>query len=176
MKIRISTVAVALMFTACGGDSSTPSPLTPTSPTSPAPPSSSATTRWIVMHRFASVEGPDNCWVRQQRASLTGVGFRDMPMTITRSNGSITIESEWFQTYRGTYSGNQFSASGTRPLEGGGRPCQDGTLFQQGPGVSNLSGSFSPDDKQLTANEVNTYALISTGEPVIYTWAWEATR
>jgi hypothetical protein len=32
--------------------------------------------------------------------------------------------------------------------------------------------SFSVDDQQLTANEVNSYVIISAGEPVTYTWTW----
>ena len=86
----------------------------------------------------------------------------------------MTVESEWFQTYRGTYTGSQFETTGTQPLEGGGTFC-DGTSHQQRPGVSNLSGSFSDDDQQLTGTEANSYQLTS-GEPVIYRWAWEATR
>jgi hypothetical protein len=111
-------LAVALIVTACGGGSSPTSPSTSVPPaSSPPPPSSSPdTTRWTVSHRFVSVEGPDNCWVRQQRAKLTGVAFGNMAMSITRSNGSIAVESEWFQTYRGTYSGSEFETSGTRPI------------------------------------------------------------
>ena len=169
-------LAVALIVTACGGGSSPTSPSTSVPPaSSPPPPSSSPdTTRWTVSHRFVSVEGPDNCWVRQQRAKLTGVAFGNMAMSITRSNGSIAVESEWFQTYRGTYSGSEFETSGTRPLEGGGTFC-DGTSYQQRPGVSNLAGRFSDDDQQLAATEANSYDLTS-GERVTYRWAWEATR
>jgi hypothetical protein len=88
---------------------------------------------------------------------------------------SITLESCCFQVnYAGTVNGNAFAASGG-PLEGGGRPCRDGTSFQQMPGVSNLTGRFSDDTQQLTATEVNSYRL-TTGEPVTYTWDWQATR
>jgi hypothetical protein len=41
--------------------------------------------------------------------------------------------------------------------------------------VSTLSGRFSGDDQVLIAKEVNTYRLMS-GEPVTYTWEWQATR
>lgn len=171
MKVQISTLAVALILTACGGGSSSP-----TVPSPPAPPTSSPKTEWRVTQRFVSVSGPDNCWVREQRARLTGLIFPDVPMSITRSDGSITLESEFFQVnYGGTVSGSEFSASGTGPLEGGGRPCQDGTSFMQMPGVSNLSGRFSADDQLLTAIEANSYRLTS-GESVIYTWDWQATR
>jgi hypothetical protein len=95
-------------------------------------------------------------------------------MSITRSNGSITVQSEWFQTYTGTYNGTQFSASGTESLEGGGTAC-DGSTYEQRPGVSNLSGLFSNDDRELTASEVNSYVL-TTGEVVSYTWGWKAVR
>ena len=95
-------------------------------------------------------------------------------MSVTRTNGSLTVESEWFQTYKGTYSGTDFSAAGTHPLEGGGTSC-DGTTYQQMPGVTNLSGHFSNDDRQLAATEVNSYRL-TTGEPITYKWAWEAAR
>jgi predicted phage tail protein len=132
-------------------------------------------TLWRVTQRFVSVSGPDNCWVREQRARLTGAVFPDLPMTITRSGGSISLESAFFQVnYAGTITGSQFSASGG-PLEGGGTPCQDGTSFQQRPGVSNLSGNFSGGDQLLTASEVNSYVLTS-GELVTYVWGWEATR
>ncbi|HYT67492.1 MAG TPA: hypothetical protein VEL51_13780 [Vicinamibacterales bacterium] len=97
-------------------------------------------------------------------------------MTIDRSGGSITLQSSFFAVnYAGTISGPDFSASGTQPLEGGGRPCRDGTSFQQLPGASNLTGSFSSDDRTMTATEINSYRL-TTGEAVTYTWAWQATR
>jgi hypothetical protein len=97
-------------------------------------------------------------------------------MTVTRSGGSISLDSGYFQVnYAGTATGNDFSATGRQPLEGGGRPCKDGTRFEQMPGVSNLSGRFSADGRELTATEVNSYRLTS-GEPVTYTWEWRATR
>ena len=67
------------------------------------------------------------------------------------------------------------SAAGVKPLGGGGKPCEDGTSFQQMAGESNLSGRFSADDQSLSASEVNSYRL-TTGEPVTYTWDWQATR
>ena len=74
--------------------------------------------------------------------------------------GAISVEGEFFATnYAGTISGSEFSASGVRPLQGGGRPCQDGTSFQQLAGVSNLSGRFAADDQSLTATEVNPCSL-----------------
>jgi hypothetical protein len=180
MEMRISAVAIALIFCACGGESSAPtSPSTPStfgSPSPPAPPDPSPKPEWTVTQSFVSVAGPDNCWVREQRATWTGAVFPDLETSITRSDGQIAVESGWFQTnYKGTYSGRQFSASGTQPLEGGGRPCQDGTVFRQEPGVSTLSGTFSADDQQMTAMEVNSYVL-NTGEPVTYTWGWQARR
>ena len=42
-------------------------------------------------------------------------------------------------------------------------------------GVSDLSGRFSADDQLLTATDVNSYRLTS-GEPVLYTWEWQARR
>jgi len=170
MKSRISTLAIALSLTACGCGSSSPSP------SSPTPPAAAVKTEWVVLQRFVSVSGPDNCWLREQRARWTGAVFDDLPMTVTRSGGTIALEGAFFQVnYAGTTSGSDFSARGTQPLEGGGRPCQDGTSFQQLPGVSNLSGRFSSADQLLTATEANSYRLTS-GELVIYTWQWQATR
>jgi hypothetical protein len=172
MKARILTPAIVLILTACGGGSSS---LNQTSPITPTAPAASAATTWKVTQRFVSVTGPDNCWVREQRARLTGAVFPDLPMTITRSGGSIALQSGFFQVnYAGTISGSEFSASGG-PLEGGGTPCNDGTSFQQMPGVSSLSGRFAADDQSLAATEVNAYRLTS-GEPVTYTWDWQATR
>lgn len=174
MKAQILTLIVALSLSACGGSS-------PTSPTTTqistvTPPALSPVTDWNVTQRFVSVIGPDNCWVREQRERWTGAVFPDIPAVITRSGGSIRLESEFFQVnYVGTVSGSEFSASGGAPLEGGGRPCRDGTSFQQMPGISNLSGRFSADDQMLTATEVNSYRLTS-GEPVVYTWDWQVTR
>ena len=150
-------------------------PSSPTSPT-PAPAPTGSATLWSVTQRFASVTGPDNCWVREQRARWTGAVFPDLPMTITRSAGSVMLEGEFFDVnYAGTVSGPQLSATGVRPLAGGGRPCQDGTSFEQRPGVSNLTGRFSPNDRELTATEANSY-LLTTGELVTYVWEWQATR
>ena len=97
-------------------------------------------------------------------------------MLITRSGRSITVEGDFFQVnYAGTVSGSEFSASGIRPLEGNAVSCRDGTSFRQMPGTSSLSARFSADDQLMTAAEVNTYRL-TTGEPVIYTWDWQARR
>jgi hypothetical protein len=166
------TLAAVLTLTACGDGQS------PTAPTtsSPSPgPSPNPTYDWIVTHRFESVTGPDNCWVQEQRQRLTGVTFPNLEMSVTRSGNSIRIQSPWFQDYVGSMTGNDFSASGVQPLEGGGRPCADGSLFTQLPGVSNLSGRFSADDRGMSATEVNSYQL-TTGEPVTYRWDWQAQR
>ncbi len=133
-------------------------------------------TEWSVTQRFASVTGPDNCWVREQRARLTGLVSADLPMRVTYSGSAITLASDYFPAdYSGTVGGPEFSTTMGVPLEGGGRPCQDGTLFQQNPGVSRVSGRFSADGQVLTATEVNSYTLTS-GEPVTYVWEWVATR
>ena len=171
MKAQILAVTLALTLSACGGGSSSPNSPSPPPPP-PAPPAAAG---WSVTQTFVSVTGPDNCWIREQRSRWTGAVFGDLPMTTTRSGGAITIDGDFQVNYTGTISENEFSASGRQPLEGGGRPCQDGTSFQQRPGVSNLSGSFSADDQVMTASEVNSYTL-TTGEPVVYTWAWRATR
>jgi hypothetical protein len=97
-------------------------------------------------------------------------------MSVTRSGETIALNGDFFDVnFTGTFSGSEFSAKGNNPLGGGGRPCADGSSFQQLPGASNLSGRFSADDQRLTGSEVNSYVLTS-GEPVTYTWAWEATR
>jgi hypothetical protein len=97
-------------------------------------------------------------------------------MSVNRSSGAITLESEFFQVnYRGTYSGADFTAAGNQALEGGGKPCDDGTSFQQMPGTSHVSGRFSADDQSLSATEVNSYRL-NTGELLTYTWDWQASR
>jgi hypothetical protein len=173
-------LAFAVMsFTACGGSpsSSIQSPVAPSPATTAAAAVSSQSTNWTVTQRFVSVTGPDNCWVREQRASLTGVVFPGLDMAVTRAGTAITLQGSFFQVnYTGTFAGRDFSAAGNGPLEvSGGRPCQDGTLFVQRPGVSNLSGRFASDDQTVTATEVNTY-LLTSGEAVSYTWDWQATR
>jgi len=80
--------------------------------------------------------------------------FPSLPAAITRVDGSLRVDSDWFQ--------------------GGARTC-DGMFYQQMPGVSNLTGRFAADDQTFTALEVNSYRL-TTGESVVYTWAWTATR
>jgi len=169
----MSMLALAVSVTACGGSSP---------PTAPSPVGSSTTTtssgitKWSGAQDFGSVTGPDNCWVREQRQRLTGSNGPDLPITITRSAGSIRVESEyWAVQYAGNATAREFSARGDRPLEAGGRPCQDGTSFQQMPGVSVLSGVFSADDQLMTATEVNSYPLMS-GEIVTYTWEWRLKR
>ena len=173
MRTPTSMLALGLLVLACNSGSSPTSPSPAAS--SPSAPSASGD-QWLVTQRFVSVEGPDNCWVRQQRGWLTGAVFPDLPMTVTRSGASIELESDFFEVnYAGTLSGSEFSASGGPIGGGGGRPCEDGTLFQQNPGVSALSGRFSEDDRNMTATEVNSYRL-TTGEPVTYTWDWQARR
>jgi len=161
-------LVAAVFVTACGGSSS------PTAASTVG--SSSDITRWSGAQTFVSVTGPDNCWVREQRQRLTGSAWPDLPITITRSAGSIRVESEyWAVQYAGNATAREFSTRGDRPLEAGGRPCQDGASFQQLPGVSVLSGQFSADDQLMTATEVNSYPLMS-GEVVTYTWEWRAKR
>jgi hypothetical protein len=157
MKSYVLTAALALTFAACGGDTSSttqPSP-TPTQPTPSAPSPTGERTEWRVTQSFGSVVGPDNCWVREQRDQWTGAVFSNLETFVTRSGGSITVESPWFQVnYAGTFNGADFSATGMKPLTGGGQPCRDGSFFEQLPGASNLTGHFSADDQQMTAAEV----------------------
>lgn len=171
-KILLTTAA--MLFTACSGSSS-PTSSTPTIPTTPAPTTASpATTNWMVTHRFVSVAGADNCWIQRQRASLTGVVFPNLDMSVTRSSSAFVIASGWFETYTGTSSGNDFTARQSVPLQGGGFDCA-GTRITQLPGVSNLAGRFASDGQTMSATESNVYPL-NTGETVTYTWNWEATR
>jgi len=165
MKGPMFLAALALSLWACGASSS---------PTTPSP--SIGTTEWLVTQRFVSVTGPDNCWVRQQRATWAPAVFPDLPMTVTRDARAITVKGDFFQVnYEGVVSGGVFSANGVIPLTGGAGLCRDGTgSFEQLPGVSRLSGQFS-GDQSMTATEVNTYAL-AAGGTVTYTWGWQATR
>ena len=177
MKLEILTLTLTLALTACGGGSSLPTlPTQPSSTPSPPQPTitsfavtnASTVTNWNLTQRFGSVTGPDNSWVRGQRQQWTGAVFPDLPMAVTRSDGAIHLDSGFFQVdYSGTFAGSEFSASGREPLEGGS---------VQMPGASSLSGRFSADDRLLTATEVNTYRLITSGETVTYTWEWQATR
>ena len=177
--MRYILLAATLFFTpGCGSGSSSPMPSTPTTPTptAPAPTVSSPTTNWMVTHRFVSVTGADNCWVRRQRDSLTGVVFADLEMTVMRSNGAITLDSPWFAAYTGTITGEEFIARQRDPLEGsaGVVDCS-GTNIIQHAGVSNLSGRFASDDQTMSGTELNVYPL-NTGETVTYQWNWQATR
>jgi hypothetical protein len=159
--------------------SSTPPPL-PAEPTGDLPP----VTTWKITQRFVSVVGPDNCWVREQRARLTGAIFTDLPGTVDHSSRSIGIQGPLFEIYfSGEFYESQFSTSSGPPLQGAERlrrilfePCQDGTSVQQaGRSTSRLSGQFSPDNQVMTGTEVNTYFL-TTGEVVNYRWEWHGTR
>jgi hypothetical protein len=171
--VKYIVVATAvLMFAACGRGSSSLMPSTPTAPTTPTSP----TTSWVVTQTFVSVTGADNCWVRSQRARLTGVGFADLEMTVTRSAGAISVQSIWFNSYTGTVAGDQFIARQSVTLEGGNpMDCGSGNIIVQQSGVSNLSGRFAADDQTLSATESNVYPL-NTGETVTYTWDWKAKR
>ena len=166
-RIQVVTLALALLVASCGGNS-------PTQPTLEPTPSPTPVTNWNITHTFASVEGPDNCWVRSQRQRLTGVVFSNLDASITRTNGTIRVESPWFQTYTGIHSDRAFTAAGAEALPGGGTNC-DGASHTQMPGVSNLSGQFAANDQSFTGAEVNSYRL-TTGELVTYTWTWTGTR
>jgi hypothetical protein len=167
LKAQLLAVAVALTFAACSGSSS------PTSATVISVPT--GTTNWLVTQRFGSVSGPDNCWVREQRARWTGAVFPDLPMVVTRTGSSIAVTGDFFQVnYAGTVNGSGLATTGVAPLEGGGGRCQDGTSFPQMAGISRLTGTVSAD-QTFTATEVNTYPLTSGGT-VTYTWDWRATR
>jgi len=173
MKAYILAVSVALSLAACGESSpGSPAPTAP-SPT-PAPPTAT-NTNWMVTQRFGSVTGPDNCWVNEQRARWTPAVFTNLPMTVTRSDASVTFKGDFFQVnFTGTVSASEFSAAGDKALDGGGGGCQDGTAFPQLPGTSRLAGRFS-SDTEMAASEVNTYPL-AAGGTVTYTWEWQATR
>lgn len=179
-RLHVVTLMLAILVASCGGNTSsspTQPTLEPTPSPTPAPipvPSSPDLTNWNISHTFVSVEGPDNCWIRLQRQRLTGVVFSNLDATITRTNGTIRVDSPWFQTYTGTYSGRDFTAAGAEALPGGGTTC-DGASFVQMPGVSNLGGQLAEDEQSFTGAEVNSYRL-TTGEPVTYTWRWTGTR
>jgi len=171
MKAYILALSVALSLAACGGSS--PSSPTPTTPSPTATPGTS--TNWNVTQRFGSVTGPDNCWVNEQRARWSSAVFPNLPMTVTRSDASVTFKGDFFQVnFTGTMSGSEFSAAGDKALDGGGGGCQNGTSSPQLPGVSRLVGRFS-SDTEMSAAEVNTYPL-AAGGTVTYTWEWQATR
>jgi hypothetical protein len=174
MKAQLLTLTVALTVAACGGSSSATTPSPTPSPTPTPTPSNG--TRWAVTQRFGSVTGPDNCWVNEQRARWTPAVFAGLPMTVTRAESAVTFKGDFFQVnFTGTMTGSDFSATGDKPLDGGGGNCQNGEgPFPQLSGVSKLTGSFS-SDTVMTASEVNTYPLASGGT-VTYTWEWQATR
>jgi hypothetical protein len=178
MAMRALPAAFTLILIACGSTSPSPTApsVTPSSSPTPTPQPVTAVTNWSVTQRFVSVEGPDNCWVRYQRGLWTGSMFPSLPAAITRVDGSLRVDSDWFQVdFAGTYVGPDFTATGVTPLNTGGARTCDGMFYQQMPGVSNLTGRFAADDQTFTALEVNSYRL-TTGESVVYTWAWTATR
>ena len=108
MRRLILTVATAVSLAACGDSSS---------PTTPSP--SMVTTEWVVTQRFVSVTGPDDCWVRQQRATWTPAVFTDLPMTVTRDARSIMIKGDFFQVnYEGIVRADAFLPNRTVPLTG----------------------------------------------------------
>jgi len=86
MKSAVLILPIALLVVACGGKSSSPVQASSVTQTSSPP----AVPGWQVTQRFVSVEGPDNCWVREQRQRLTGAVFPNLPMTVTRSTDTIT--------------------------------------------------------------------------------------
>src|SRR5262245_56765533 len=153
MQLLKRLLACLLMIgvSACGSTTGpsdvTPLPTDAPSATSTTP--ASNTTNWNITQTFASVEGPDNCWVRFQRARLTGAVFPNLDTVITRTDGAIRFDSQWFQVnYAGTYSGLEFTATGVAPLTGSVRGC-DGMSFEQLPGTSNLTGQFTDTDQSL---------------------------
>ena len=100
MKLDALTLSLTLALTACGGGPSSPSSPTQPSSTSSQPPPTmpaapSGITNWNVTQRFGSVSGPDNCWVRGQRARWSPAVFPDLPMKVTQSAGSIKLEP-WY--------------------------------------------------------------------------------
>jgi len=136
-------------------------------------------TSWNLTHRFVSVTGPDNCWVREQRERLTSTWavVANQPMSVTRENAAIGIDAEFEigtpYTFVGTVNGAAVSATDDRPAGGGA--CRDGSQFEQRSGVANLAGRFTANDREFTGTVVNSYQLTSGGE-VKYTWDWNATR
>jgi hypothetical protein len=113
--------------------------------------------------------------VNAQRANLTALIFPNLPMAVTRADPSVTFKGDFFQVnFSGTMSGSEFSATGDKPLSGGGgAACPTGSVMQL-TGESKLIGRFS-SDTVMTASEINTYPLAGGGT-VTYTWEWQATR
>src|SRR5688572_32247992 len=133
MKTRLCLLTVALSLAACGGSS--PNALAPPTPTP------SSATNWVVTQRFGSVTGPDNCWVNEQRERWTPAVFSGLPMTVTRTQTSVTLKGDFFQVnFTGTMTGTDFTATGDRALDGGGGVCKNGEgPFPQLAGVSKLT-------------------------------------
>lgn len=97
-------------------------------------------------------------------------------MTITRSGGSISLEGAFFDVnYAGTVSGSDFSATGVRRCKEEGGRARTALRSSRRQASRVFSGRIVGGDQSLTATEVNSYRLTS-GEPVTYTWDWQATR
>ena len=98
-------------------------------------------------------------------------------MRVTHSGGAITLASGFFPgDYSGTVSGSDFTTRMGVPLEvDGARPCQDGTVFQQNPGVSHVSGRFFRGWTDIDGNR-GEHLCPDVWRIVTYVWEWEATR
>ena len=158
MKAQLLTLTVALTLASCGGSSSPISPApTPTPTPTPTPSTGNELARYATLWLR---DGTGQLLGQRAADTLDASGFPNLPMTVTRAEASITFKGDFFQVnFTGTMSGSEFSATGDKPLEGGGGTCQNGGgFFPQLPGVSTLTGRFS-SDTVMTASEVNTYPL-----------------
>ena len=96
-------------------------------------------------------------------------------MTVTRSNGAITLDSPWFVIYTGTTTGKSSPRGNVTLLKD-----QQQLLIAAGRGLSSKPASpifrtFASDDQTMSGTELNVYPL-NTGETLTYNWNWQAIR
>ncbi|HSC27521.1 MAG TPA: hypothetical protein VLD67_09615 [Vicinamibacterales bacterium] len=172
MKAAVHPVLIGLVMVVAGCQAT---PLSPTRPStaadlSPAPqPPSPQPPRfpnpWNLTTVLTSVTGPDNCFTRQQRRRIGA--STEWLLSVTRGASSLHLLYDvrnWpldHAEYDAAINGDDFAGSSdSMPVSF--PACPDGTVLT-GSGDGMVSGRFTPDGHEITAQEVWIYRF-SSGE------------
>ncbi len=168
MKVPAIPAALAATLLLCSCVNSE----TPTSPSmsgsgAPGPsflsgPSASAV--WKGMRTVVASTGPDDCLVHDPFLSTVTAGT--IPFGVLANRNGSGLEIMWGDptfTYEGTIAGSAFTAVASNSR--GWNACV-GFSYS-----STISGTFSADGRQLTADSIETYVLDS-GQTNTFTFRW----
>ena len=174
MANRIGAITVVFVVLTCvmGCGDGVPLPAAPTSVASstiPSPaPASGAQERWNLTRTFTGVTGAQGCTLA---VDAIGRAASDSVLLVQRWDASMRLLTADHNTYVGTLTGNEFSA--TESEAGSTLECEGARIrFRT---EAHVSGRFSSDGRALVGQETSVF-LFESGRTITRRWDWQARR